>query len=64
MVKAIENMNKLKMNLLVQHTMNFQVFVEKNIRRTALVIALKRILEELEIDYSLLPQDVNLTGHK
>ncbi|CAH2061230.1 unnamed protein product [Thlaspi arvense] len=64
MVKAIENVNKLKMNLLVQHTINFQNFAEKNVRRTHLFIALKRILEELEIDYTLLPQDVQLTGHK
>uniref|UniRef100_A0A0D3B7J4 Mechanosensitive ion channel protein Msy1/2-like transmembrane domain-containing protein n=1 Tax=Brassica oleracea var. oleracea TaxID=109376 RepID=A0A0D3B7J4_BRAOL len=64
MVKAIENVNKLKMNLLVQHTINFQNFGEKNLRRTELFIAIKRVLEELEIDYTLLPQDVHLTSHK
>ncbi|CAH2072356.1 unnamed protein product [Thlaspi arvense] len=64
MVKAIENVNKLNLNLLFIHTMNFQNFGEKNLRRTGLVIALKGILEELEIDYSLLPQAVHLTGHK
>ncbi|WZY82617.1 hypothetical protein YC2023_029001 [Brassica napus] len=64
MVKAIENVNKLKMNLLVQHTINFQNFGEKNLRRTELFIAIKGVLEELEIDYTLLPQDVHLTSHK
>ncbi|CAN7005774.1 unnamed protein product [Brassica rapa subsp. trilocularis] len=64
MVKAIENVNKLNLNLLVTHTMNFQNFGEKNLRRTGLIIALKRILEELEIDYTLLSQEVHLTGHK
>ncbi|KAG2331812.1 hypothetical protein Bca4012_018687 [Brassica carinata] len=64
MVKAIENVNKLKMNLLVQHTINFQNFAEKNVRRTELFIAIKRVLEELEIDYTLLPQDVQLTSDK
>ena len=64
MVKVIENVNKLKMNLLVQHTINFQNFGEKNLRRTELFIAIKRVLEELEIDYTLLPQDVHLTSHK
>ncbi|CAN6975345.1 unnamed protein product [Brassica oleracea var. botrytis] len=64
MVKAIENVNKLHLNLLVTHTMNFQNFGEKNVRRTGLIIALKRILEELEIDYTLLSQEVHLTGHK
>ncbi|KAF3507516.1 hypothetical protein F2Q69_00002502, partial [Brassica cretica] len=63
MVKAIENVNKLKMNLLVQHTINFQNFGEKNLRRTELFIAIKGVLEELEIDYTLLPQDVHLTSH-
>ncbi|KAF8096520.1 hypothetical protein N665_0307s0048 [Sinapis alba] len=64
LVKEIENVNKLNLNLVVTHTMNFQIFAEKNLRRTELVIALKRILEDLEIDYTLLPQDVRLTGHK
>ncbi|EOA26677.1 hypothetical protein CARUB_v10022756mg [Capsella rubella] len=64
MVKAIENVNKLKLNLLFQHTINFQKFVVKSLRRTELIIAVKQILEDLEIDYSLLPQDVHLTGHK
>ncbi|CAH8288720.1 unnamed protein product [Eruca vesicaria subsp. sativa] len=64
MVKAIENVNKLNLNVLFQYTMNFQNFVEKNLRRTEMVINLKRILEELEIDYTLLPQQVHLTGHK
>ncbi|CAN8300671.1 unnamed protein product [Cochlearia groenlandica] len=63
MVKAIENVNKLRLNLVFQHTMNFQNFGEKNARRTELVIALKRILEELEIDYTLLPQQVHLKDH-
>lgn len=64
LVNAIENVNKLNMNLIVTHTINFQDFAEKNVRRTELVIAVKRLLEELEIDYTLLPQDVHLIGHK
>ncbi|CAH8286022.1 unnamed protein product [Eruca vesicaria subsp. sativa] len=61
LVKAIENVNKLNLNLVVTHTINFQNYGEKNLRRTGLVIALKQILEDLEIDYTLLPQDVQLT---
>ncbi|KAG2333676.1 hypothetical protein Bca52824_004856 [Brassica carinata] len=64
MVKAIENVNKLNLNVIFTHTINFQNFAEKNLRRTEMVIALKRILEELEIDYTLLPQHVHLNGHK
>ncbi|XWS72395.1 hypothetical protein CRYUN_Cryun02cG0036500 [Craigia yunnanensis] len=59
-VKEIENVNKLKMALYCNHTMNFQDFREKNRRRTDLVIELKRIFEELGIRYNLLPQHVNL----
>ncbi|KAH0895992.1 hypothetical protein HID58_045560 [Brassica napus] len=63
LVNAIENVNKLNLNLFVTHTINFQNITEKSLRRTELVIAVKRILEELEIDYTLLPQDVHLIGH-
>ena len=58
-VKEIENVNKLKMALFCNHTMNFQDFREKSRRRTELVIELKRIFEELGIRYNLLPQHVN-----
>ncbi|KAG4194959.1 hypothetical protein ERO13_A06G082800v2 [Gossypium hirsutum] len=49
-VKEIENVNKLKMALYCNHTMNFQDFREKN----------KQNFEELGIRYNLLPQHVNL----
>ncbi|GMY28932.1 mechanosensitive ion channel protein 10 [Fagus crenata] len=59
-VKEIENVNKIKMGLYVFHTMNFQDFGEKNKRRTELVIEIKKIFEELNIRYNLLPQAVHL----
>ncbi|KAF8388752.1 hypothetical protein HHK36_025432 [Tetracentron sinense] len=60
-VKEIENVNKLKMALYVNHTINFQNFGEKNNRRSELVIELKKIFEELTIKYHLLPQEVHLS---
>ncbi|KAL1337733.1 hypothetical protein AAHE18_10G159800 [Arachis hypogaea] len=60
-VKEIENVNKIKMGVYVVHTMNFQEFGEKNKRRTELVIELKKILEELDIRYNLLPQAVHVS---
>ncbi|KAL0017679.1 hypothetical protein SO802_004748 [Lithocarpus litseifolius] len=60
LVKEIENVNKIKMGLYVFHTMNFQDFGEKNRRRTELVIEIKKIFEELNIRYNLLPQAVHL----
>nr|8TDK_A Chain A, Mechanosensitive ion channel protein 10 [Arabidopsis thaliana]8TDK_B Chain B, Mechanosensitive ion channel protein 10 [Arabidopsis thaliana]8TDK_C Chain C, Mechanosensitive ion channel protein 10 [Arabidopsis thaliana]8TDK_D Chain D, Mechanosensitive ion channel protein 10 [Arabidopsis thaliana]8TDK_E Chain E, Mechanosensitive ion channel protein 10 [Arabidopsis thaliana]8TDK_F Chain F, Mechanosensitive ion channel protein 10 [Arabidopsis thaliana]8TDK_G Chain G, Mechanosensitive len=60
-VKEIENMNKLKMALYSDHTITFQENRERNLRRTELSLAIKRMLEDLHIDYTLLPQDINLT---
>ncbi|CAN8252337.1 unnamed protein product [Cochlearia groenlandica] len=62
-LKTMEDMNKLNLRVLFQHTINFQVFAEKNLRRTELGIAIKHILEELKIDYTLPPQDVHVIGH-
>jgi mechanosensitive ion channel protein 4/5/6/7/8/9/10 len=41
--------------------MNFQNIREKNIRRSELVMELKKIFEEMSIRYHLLPQKVELT---
>jgi hypothetical protein len=59
-VKEIENVNKIKMGLFVFHTINFQDVGEKTRRRTELVMEIKRIFEELNIRYNLLPQAVHL----
>ncbi|KAG8381768.1 hypothetical protein BUALT_Bualt05G0007000 [Buddleja alternifolia] len=59
-VNEIENVNEIKMTLFFNHTMNFQDFPEKNRRRTELVLEMKKIFEELNIRYDLLPQQVHL----
>ncbi|KAG8381766.1 hypothetical protein BUALT_Bualt05G0006800 [Buddleja alternifolia] len=63
-VKEIENVNKIKMALFFNHTMNFQDFPEKSRRKTILVLEMKRIFEELNITYDLLPQEVHLNDSK
>ncbi|OWM83230.1 hypothetical protein CDL15_Pgr012711 [Punica granatum] len=60
-VKEIENVDKMKMALYVQHTMNHQNYGEKTTRRSDLILELKRIFENLGIKYHLLPQEVHLT---
>lgn len=60
-VKDIENVNKLKMALYVTHTINFQNYGEKSNRRSELVLELKKIFEDLNIKYHLLPQEVHLS---
>ncbi|MFS7981422.1 putative mechanosensitive ion channel MscS, LSM domain superfamily [Helianthus anomalus] len=59
-VKEIENVNKIKMAMFFNHTMNFQEFGEKNRRRSELVLELKKLFEELKIKCNLLPQDIHL----
>ncbi|XP_010047384.2 mechanosensitive ion channel protein 10 [Eucalyptus grandis] len=58
-VSEIENLNKIKMGLYVNHTLNFQHYVEKNRRRTELLLELKRIFDDLNIRYDLLPREVH-----
>ncbi|KAL3535550.1 hypothetical protein ACH5RR_004011 [Cinchona calisaya] len=60
-IKEIENMNKMKMSLLVNHKMNFQNFLQKLNRRTELMLALKKIFEEIGIKYHLLPQELHVS---
>ncbi|GKU95917.1 hypothetical protein SLEP1_g9214 [Rubroshorea leprosula] len=60
-VKEIGRMNKLKMALSVQHTINHQNYGERCSRITELILELKKIFENLGIEYHLLPQEVHLT---
>ncbi|KAM7513033.1 hypothetical protein LguiB_011908 [Lonicera macranthoides] len=59
-VKEIEDANKMKMVLYVTHTINFQNYEEKSNRRSELVLELKKIFEELGIQYHLLPQEIHI----
>ncbi|XP_002983152.2 mechanosensitive ion channel protein 6 [Selaginella moellendorffii] len=60
-MREIEDMNRVRMSLWLQHTMNHQNAGEKWIRRSDLLIHLKDSFQELEIDYRLLPQEVRLS---
>ncbi|XP_051151706.1 mechanosensitive ion channel protein 10-like [Andrographis paniculata] len=59
-VKEIENLDKLKMALCVQHTINHQNYADRNTRITELLLELKKIFENLNIKYHLLPQEVHI----
>lgn len=59
-VKEIEDVNKIKIALYFNHTMNFQEFGEKSRRRSELVVEMKKIFDKLNIRYNLLPQEVYL----
>lgn len=60
-VKEMENLDKLKMALCVQHTINHQNYGDRNIRITELFLELKKIFENLNMKYHLLPQEIHLT---
>lgn len=60
-LKDILDVNKINMSLCVQHTMNFQNIRERNLRRSELVMELKKLFEEMSITYHLLPQKVELS---
>lgn len=59
-VKEIEDMNKMKMAVWLQHKMNHQDMGEKWLRRSHLVEEMVNIFRDLDIEYRLLPRDVNL----
>jgi len=59
--KGIENMDKLKFALCVQHTINHQNYGERNVRITELLLELKRIFEMHGVKYHLLPQEIQIT---
>ncbi|KAL6226755.1 hypothetical protein ACLB2K_000716 [Fragaria x ananassa] len=60
-VKEIEDVNKMTMALYISHTINFQNYGDKTSRRTELILELKKIFEDLNIKYHLLPQEIILT---
>ncbi|WVZ22698.1 hypothetical protein V8G54_001242 [Vigna mungo] len=59
--KGIENVDKLKFALCVQHTINHQNYGERNVRMTELLLELKRIFEIHGVKYHLLPQEIQIT---
>jgi len=59
-VKDIEDMNKMKMAVWLQHKMNHQDMGEKWMRRSHLVEEMINIFRDLDIEYRMLPMDVNL----
>lgn len=59
-VKEIEDVNKMKLVLYITHTINFQNYGDKSSRRSDLVLELKKIFEDLNIKYHLLPQEVHV----
>ncbi|KAG0472688.1 hypothetical protein HPP92_014545 [Vanilla planifolia] len=59
-LRDIDDMNRLKISIWMRHRINFQDMGMKFSRRELVVQELIRVLRELDIEYRMLPLDVNL----
>ncbi|XP_030525470.1 mechanosensitive ion channel protein 6-like [Rhodamnia argentea] len=58
--REIEDLNRVLMSVWLTHRMNHQDMGEKFVRRALLVEEMIKIFKELDIEYRLLPLDVNI----
>ncbi|XP_017434322.1 mechanosensitive ion channel protein 6 [Vigna angularis] len=61
-MKDVEELNKVNMSVWLTHKMNYQDMKERWNRRAELIEEMIKVLKELDIEYRLLPFDVNLTN--
>lgn len=59
-MRDVEDMNRLKWSIWLSHTMNFQDMGERWARRALLVEEMIKIFKDLDIEYRMLPLDVNV----
>ena len=59
-VRDVEDMNRLKISIWLSHRSNFQDMGGRWERRALLVEKLIKILKDLDIEYRMLPLDINV----
>jgi len=59
-MKDVEDLNKLNMSVWLTHKMNYQDIKERWNRRDQLIEEMIKVLKELDVEYRLLPFDVNV----
>ena len=59
-MRDVIDMNKLMMSVWLTHKMNYQDIKERWIRRDLLLEDMFKVFKELDIEYRLLPLDVNV----
>ncbi|XP_009767353.1 mechanosensitive ion channel protein 6-like [Nicotiana sylvestris] len=59
-LRDVEDLNRIKWSVWLSHTMNFQDMGERWARRALLVEEMIKIFKELDIEYRMLPFDVNI----
>ncbi|PKI53338.1 hypothetical protein CRG98_026275 [Punica granatum] len=58
--KEVEELNRLRMAVWLLHRMNYQDIMERWTRRSILIEEMAKIFRELDIQYRLLPLDINV----
>ncbi|KAK4490243.1 hypothetical protein RD792_000903 [Penstemon davidsonii] len=59
-MREIEDLNRLSWTIWLKHRMNFQDMAQRWARRALLIEEMVKIFRELDIEYRLLPRDVNV----
>ncbi|KAL8211508.1 hypothetical protein R6Q57_005945 [Mikania cordata] len=59
-LRDVEDMNRLKISIWLSHRMNFQDMGERWQRRALLVEEMIKIFRDLDIEYRMLPVDINV----
>ncbi|KAL3641042.1 hypothetical protein CASFOL_016010 [Castilleja foliolosa] len=59
-MRDVEDMNRIKFSIWPNHRMNYQDMGERWVRRALLVEEMVKMFRELDIEYRLLPLDVNV----
>ncbi|KAL8150072.1 hypothetical protein AgCh_006906 [Apium graveolens] len=59
-LRDIDDMNRLKISIWLSHRMNFQDMGQRFVRRALLVEEMIKVCRELDIEYRMLPVDVNV----
>lgn len=59
-LRDVEELNKLKISVWLTHKMNYQDMAKRWSRRALLIEAMVKVFKELDIQYRLLPIDVNV----
>jgi len=59
-LRDVDDTNKLKVSIWLRHTLNFQDMGMRWVRRELVLQEMIRVLKDLEIEYRVLPLDVNV----
>ena len=59
-LRDVDDTNKLKVSIWLRHTLNFQDMGMRFVRRELVLQEMIRVLKDLDIEYRMLPLDVNV----